>query len=106
VLRVRDDEGKPLSTTQLEKVVEKALSWEEAPYVEPPISLSGDPMKTGLYCSMLPYRAYLDALRIDLDAVWTDRSITVPFFVTPDELYEAKNVTVVFESAPQDPPTR
>lgn len=100
ILRVKGKDGQPLSEATIQKVIEKALSWRDVKYVEPPISLSGDPKETGLYCSMLPYRAYLDAARINLD------SISIPFFVTPDELYASKRVEVVFESSPQDPPTR
>jgi hypothetical protein len=106
VLRVKDNEGRPLSEQDLQKVVDQALAWTEVKYVEPPIRLDGDPFETGLYCSMLPYRAYRDAVGIDLDASWHERSIAIPLFVTPDELYEAKNSSVIFESAPQDPPTR
>jgi hypothetical protein len=106
VLRMKDKEGRPLSEEDIQKVVDQALAWRDVKYVEPPIKLDGDPFETGLYCSMLPYRAYLDAVGIDLDASWHERSVTVPFFVTPDELYEARNSSVVFESAPQDPPTR
>jgi len=98
VVRVVDDEGQHLSSDEIQNVVDKALSWKDAKYVEPPISLHGDPMETGLYCSMLPYRAYLDATGIDLDGG------NVPLIVMPDGLYQAKNARVIFESAPKDPP--
>jgi len=103
VLRVVDDGGQPLSSDSIQAVVSKALEWVDVEYVEPPISLDGDPLKKGLYCSMLPYRAYLDATGIDLDAFSLNRTIMVPFIVTPDELYESDNTKVVLESAPQDP---
>ena len=106
VLRVVDDEGRPLSDERIRAVVDQALAWKDVRYVEPPIPLDGDPRETGLYCSLLPYRAYLDGTGVDLDASWSERSVVVPFFVTPDELYEAPNSRVIFESAPQDPPTR
>lgn len=97
VLRVVDDEAKLLSQSQISAVVAQALEWKDVEYKEPPISLHGDPRETGLYCSMLPYRAYLDAAGIDLD------SYSPPFIVTPDELYSSSNTRVVLESAPKDP---
>jgi hypothetical protein len=105
VLRVRDDQGAPLSDVEIQKVVTTAKGWEDVEYREPPLSLSGDPHTTGLYCSMLPFRAYLDATKIDLDAYWFMRTASVPFIVTPDELYEAKNSIVVHEEGPDVSPT-
>jgi uncharacterized protein YycO len=104
VLRVRDGNGQTLDSGTIQAVINKALQWTGAKYAEPPVSLHGDPHQTGLYCSMLPYRAYLDGAGIDLDAFSMQRTTVVPFVVTPDELYESPRTEVVFESAPQDPP--
>ncbi len=97
VLRVLDDEGKELAPEVMKEVIAKARTYTSAPYVEPPIALDGDPDKTGIYCSMLPYRAYLDAAGIDLDG-------SFPSIVTPDELYTSAHTGLVYESAPKDMP--
>lgn len=60
----------------MEEVVERAREFRAAPYTEPPLRLDGDPLETRIYCSMLPYRAYLDAAGIDLDGYF-------PFAITP-----------------------
>ncbi len=97
VLRVLDDEGKPLDAEVMKDVITRARTYTSAPYVEPPIALDGNPDETGIYCSMLPYRAYLDAAGIDLDG-------SFPSIVTPDELYTSAHTGIVYESAPQDMP--
>jgi hypothetical protein len=104
VLRVVDDDNEPLADEAIQEVVKTAMGWLDVEYIDPPISLHGDPHETGLYCSMLPYRAYLDATGVDLDAFSIYRTIMVPFFVTPDELYESPNSRVIYEKpSPEEP---
>lgn len=97
VLRVNDKSGLPLSPWQIQNVVVTAMQWQDVEYQEPPLPLYGDPHETGLYCSMLPFRAYYDATGIKLDAFWISGPGIVPFIVSPDELYGSKHTWVVYE---------
>ncbi len=93
VLRVVGKEGVPLPGELVQFAIDTALQWEGGPYAEPPLSDTGDPLEDGLYCSFLPFRAYLDGLGIRLDGGMT------PFIVTPDDLYDTARTVVVYQTS-------
>lgn len=95
ILRVQDEDGNDLSPEKIEQVIRRSHEFTKTHYEEPPVDIDGDPLETGIYCSMLPYRAYLDTVGIDLDGIF-------PFVITPDELYNSDFTRVVFESVPEE----
>lgn len=96
VLRVLDEDGNKLSPEMIDQVIARSKEFLSASYVPPPIDIDGDPNETGIYCSMLPYRAYFDATGIDLDGFF-------PGIITPDELYKSRRTMLVYESSPPEP---
>ena len=96
ILRVTDDDGKDLDEATLQRVADYAMNWDGIAYTEPPFAQDADPFDKGLYCSMVPYRAYLDVLDIEIDGGW------IPFVVTPDNLYMADDTRVVYETVDFD----
>ncbi len=98
VVRVVDDEGYDLPEEDIQAAIDLAVSWEDVHYRLPPFRQDGVVEETGTYCSHLPYRAYLDALGIDLDGGWT------PLLIHPDDLYRSENVRVIAEPGWLDEP--